>query len=348
MMARMTGSPGSHIRRSFRLGAVVLALSGGPAFAQTTNLRLADTFPASHYIADKITKWFMQTATERSNGAVKFEYYPAEQLGKAKDMLTLVGNGVADIAYVAPSFVTDKLPLSGVAELPLGFTTSCQGTRAFYSLANEAGVIAQRELAPNNVRLLFTVVLPPYQVFVRGRDLKSIADVKSLKIRTSGKAKELAVRALGAVPIQIATPDVYQALSRGTIDGMLFPYSSIYSYDLQDLTKSATQGANFGSFVVMYVISERKWRTLPPAVQETLRSVGREATERGCQISEAQERDDQERLRVKGVSEIALSDADKATVEREMSGIGRLWAKELDDRGKPGTLVLDAFEKASR
>lgn len=347
-MVRRNASPGSHIRRRLWVGALGLVLSGTPALAQTTNLRLADTFPASHYIADKITKWFMQTATERSNGAVKFEYYPAEQLGKAKDMLTLVSNGVADIAYVAPSFVTDKLPLSGVAELPLGFTTSCQGTRAFYSLVNEGGVIAQRELAPNNVRLLFTIVLPPYQVFVRGRDLKSVSDVKGLKIRTSGKAKELAVRALGAVPIQIATPDVYQALSRGTIDGMLFPYSSIYSYDLQDLAKSATQGANFGSFVVMYVISERKWRTLPPAVQETLRSVGKEATERGCQISESQERDDQERLRVKGVSETALSDADKATVDKEMSGIGRLWAKELDDRGKPGTLVLDTFEKASR
>lgn len=347
-MVRGNPSLGSLVRRHLWVGAFCLILSGSPTLAQTTNLRLADTFPASHYIADKITKWFMQTATERSNGAVKFEYYPAEQLGKAKDMLTLVSNGVADIAYVAPSFVTDKLPLSGVAELPLGFTTSCQGTRAFYSLANEGGVIAQRELAPNNVRLLFTIVLPPYQVFVRGRDLKSISDVKGLKIRTSGKAKELAVRALGAVPIQIATPDVYQALSRGTIDGMLFPYSSIYSYDLQDLTKSATQGANFGSFVVMYVISERKWRTLSPTAQETLRSVGREATERGCEISQAQERDDQERLRVKGISEIAVGNADKTAVDNEMSGIGRLWAKELDDRGKPGTLVLDAFEKASR
>jgi TRAP-type C4-dicarboxylate transport system substrate-binding protein len=333
------------------MGAAALwtaALGGSAVAADTANLRLADTFPASHYIADKVTKWFMKTVTERSNGAIKFEYYPAEQLGKAKDMLSLVGNGVADIAYVAPSFVTDKLPLSGVAELPLSFTTSCQGTRAFYSLAKEGGLVAERELTPNNVRLLFTIVLPPYQVFVRGRDLKSIADIKSLKIRTSGKAKELAVRAMGAVPIQIATPDVYQALSRGTIDGMLFPYSSLYSYDLQDLTKSATRGANFGSFVVMYVIGERKWRTLSPTVQDTLRRVGQEATERGCQISEAQERDDEQRLKAKGLTEIALREADKALVDKEMAGIGHLWAKELDDRGKPGTLVLDAFEKASR
>jgi TRAP-type C4-dicarboxylate transport system substrate-binding protein len=336
----------STIRGAATLGLLVLALgASGARAADPVTLRLADSFPAGHYIADKVTKWFMQQVTERANGAVKFEYYPAEQLGKAKDMLALVGNGVADIAYVAPSFTTDKLPLSGVAELPLGFSTSCEGTNAFYKLAGEGGIIAQRELAPNNVRLLFTLVLPPYQVFLRGPNLKSIADVKGLKIRTSGKAKELAVQALGAVPIQIATPDVYQALSRGTIDGMLFPYSSIYSYDLQDLTKSAALGANFGSFIVIYAISERKWRTLTPQVQEVLRSVGKEATERGCQISQEQERGDQERLKAKGVSEIALSDADKTAVAAAMSGIGRTWAKDLDGRGKPGTPVLDAFEK---
>ncbi len=337
----------SKLPQAVALGALALALWAGRAqAADPVTLRLADSFPAGHYIADKVTKWFMQQATERTQGAVKFEYYPAEQLGKAKDMLALVGNGVADIAYVAPSFTTDKLPLSGVAELPLGFSTSCEGTKAFYQLAGEGGIVAQRELAPNNVRLLFTLVLPPYQIFLRGPNLKSIADVSGLKIRTSGKAKELAVQALGAVPIQIATPDVYQALSRGTIDGMLFPYSSIYSYDLQDLTKSASLGANFGSFIVMYTISERKWRTLSPAVQAALRSVGKEATERGCQISQEQERADQERLKTKGVTEIALSDADKAAVAEKMAGIGRVWAKELDGRGKPGTAVLEAFEKA--
>jgi TRAP-type C4-dicarboxylate transport system substrate-binding protein len=192
-------------------------------------------------------------------------------------MLSLTQTGVADIAYVAPSFITDKLPLSDVAELPLGFSTSCEGTRAYYKLAAD-GIIADRELKPNRIRLLFTIVLPPYQVFLRGAGLNTIESVKGLKIQTSGKANELAVQALGAVPIQIATPDVCQALSRGTIDGMLFPYASIYPYDLQDLIRSASLGSNFGSFSVIYAIGERRWRGLPPEIQSALGAVGQEAT----------------------------------------------------------------------
>jgi TRAP-type C4-dicarboxylate transport system substrate-binding protein len=327
--------------------AAALCLQGAVAAAQAQEitLRLADSFPAGHYIAEKTTRWFMEQVTERTGHKIKFQYYPAEQLGKVKDMLSITQTGVADIAYIAPSFITDKLPLSSVAELPLDFTTSCEGTRAYYKLAAE-GILAEKEQKPNNIRLLFTIVLPPYQVFLRGPGLKSLDSLKGLKIRTSGKPKELAIQTLGAVPIQIATPDVYQALSRGTIDGMVFPYSSIYAYDLQDLTKSASIGSNFGSFIVGYSISERRWRTLPPDVQNALTAVGKEATERGCQITQATEAADQARLKALGVAEVEFSAEDKVRMAQEMSGISKLWAKELDQRGKAGSQVLDAFEKA--
>ena len=315
------------------------------AAADTITLRVADSFPSGHYISEKVTRWYLEQVTERTAGKVKFQYYPAEQLGKAKDLLSLTQTGVVDIGYVAPSFATDKLPLSGVAELPLSFTTSCEGTHAFYKLATD-GIVAERELKPNNVRMLFTVVLPPYQIFFHGAGLHSLADIRNQKIRTSGKAKELALQALGAVPIQIASPDVYPALSRGTIDGMLFPYSSIFSYDLQDLVKSASVGANFGSFVVTYMISEARWRTLPPDVQTAMIQVGKETSDRGCQISQDDEASDRDRLKGKGVSEIEFSAPDQAVLQREMQGVSQAWAKELDRRGKPGTEVLEAFETA--
>ncbi|MEO6782236.1 MAG: TRAP transporter substrate-binding protein DctP [Bradyrhizobium sp.] len=224
--------------------ACVAALEVTPASAaDPITLRVADSFPSGHYISEQITKWFMDRVAKETGNRIAFQYYPSEQLGKAKDLLTLTQTGVTDIGYVAPSFVTDKLPLLVVAELPLSFSTSCEGTAAYYKLATD-GILAKRELAPNGVRLLFTIVTPPYQIFLRSAAFPGIDAIKGLKIRTSGKAKELAVQKLGAVSLQIASPDVYQSLSRGTIDGMLFPYSSIFSYDVQDLIKSASVGAN--------------------------------------------------------------------------------------------------------
>jgi len=316
-----------------------------PASAADIALRVADSFPSGHYISEQVTKWYMDRVTKETDNKVTFQYYPSEQLGKAKDILKLTQTGVADIGYVAPAFVTDKLPLSVVAELPLGFSTSCAGTMAYYKLASD-GIIAQRELAPNGVKLLFAIVLPPYQVFLRSGSFSDLNSLNGAKIRTTGNAKELAVKKLGAVPLQIATPDVYQSLSRGTIDGMLFPYSSIFSYDLQDQIKSASKDANFGSFVVTYLISEKRWKSLPSDVQTTMARIGREATERGCEISQRNEQQDQERLAAHGVKEVEFSGADKTRFEKEMSDVSDEWAKELDGRGKPGTEVLEAFKSA--
>lgn len=337
------------MQSSFRMAALGLApcilLQTAPALAADITLRVADSFPSGHYISEQVTKWYMDRVTKETGDKVAFQYFPSEQLGKAKDILKLTQTGVADIGYVAPAFVTDKLPLSVVAELPLSFSTSCVGTNAFYKLASE-GIIAQRELAPNGVKLLFAIVLPPYQIFLRSASFAGIDAIKGLKIRTTGKAKELAVQKLGAVPLQIASPDVYQSLSRGTIDGMLFPYSSIFSYDVQDQIKSASSGANFGSFVVTYLISEKRWNSLPPDIQNTMQRIGREATERGCEISQRNEQEDQAKLKARGVNEIEFGEADKARIEKEMSDVSKDWAKELDARGKPGSEVLSAFEGA--
>ena len=115
---------------------------------------------------------------------------------------------------------------------------------------------------------------------------------------------------------------------------------------MQNLIKSASVGSNFGSFVVTYVISEKRWKTLAPDVQEAMLRVGRETTERGCEISQRNELQDQEKLKASGVLETEFSPADKARIEREMIEVSKDWAKELDARGKPGSEVLAAFESA--
>ena len=334
---------------TYRSGAAlacVFAFVGGAAFAEPVKLRVADSFPAGHYIGEKITKVWMADATKRANGALAFEYYPSEQLGKAKDMLSLTTSGVVDIGYVAPSFVTDKLPLSGVAELPLNFSESCPGTRAYSKLVDQDGILAKRELGPAGVRVLFSLVLPPYQAFLGKKTIEGLKTLEGLKIRTSGAAKELAVRKLGATPIQMPTPEVYESLSRGTIDGMLFPFSSIYSYDLQGLLKSATVGENLGSFIVAYMISDRKWKTLSPEAQKALSEAGAAATEAACKIAQETEAADRDRLKALGVSLVEFNAADKAKVRADMAVVSGEWAANLDKRGKPGSDVLKAFEAA--
>ena len=140
-------------------------------------------------------KPWMDDVTKRTNGAVTFSYYPNQQIGKAADMLRLTQSGVVDIGYIAPSYASDKMPLSEVAQLPEVFQTSCQGTLAYWKSARQ-GVLAKQEYAPNRIRLLMEVVLPPYQVFTTRQKIGSISDLQGLKLRTTGGAQDLTLRAI--------------------------------------------------------------------------------------------------------------------------------------------------------
>lgn len=326
--------------------ALAAALVAAPASAQTT-FRVGDSFPTGHYIAENTIKPFMAEVEKRSNGQAKFEYFPAQQLGKAKDLMALALSGVADIAYVAPSFVTDKLPLSVVAELPEAFDASCPGTRAYWKLVKEGGLLDQVEIKPAGLKILFTLVLDPYQIFLtKAHDqIAGLDSFTGKKVRTSGGAKEIALRKIGAVPVQIPTPEVREAASRGTIDGFLFPVSSIMPYDLAPHTGSATSGENFGSFVASFAMSRKKWDALPADLRKIMDEVGEEIVEAGCKNAEETTRVDRAKIEAAGVKFVTLPKAEHDKIAASMSEVGKEWAAELDKRGKKGTEVLTAFQK---
>lgn len=325
------------------LTALAAVSMAAPASAQT-KIKIADSFPVGHYLPKYFTTPMMdKLKADPAAKGFEFEYYPAEQMGKAKDFLSLVQSGVIDIAYVAPGFVSDKMPLSVVPELPLPYTGSCMATLAYWNLAKPGGLIAKKEFEPNGVRLLFTIVLPPYQVVTR-KPFASLKDVEGMKIRASGSAKELLLKKLKAVPVLMPTPEVYESLSRGTIDGVLFPFNSLAPYDIDKLSKTGTIGENFGSFVANWVISEKRWQSLPPAIQKSLTAMGEDLTRSACAQVEKDEAGDIAKIKAQGVKLTPLSAADKASLTQVSAEVAKDWADNLDRRGKAGHEALNAFK----
>ena len=81
--------------------AAALAWAGTAAQAQTITLRVADALPNGHIAHQFILRPFMEAVTKATSGQVVFQHFPAEQLGKAKDMLALTQTGVADMALTS-------------------------------------------------------------------------------------------------------------------------------------------------------------------------------------------------------------------------------------------------------
>ena len=172
----------------------------------------------------------------------------------------------------------------------------------------------------------------------------SLKDFEGMKIRTSGSAKELLLRKLGTVPVLMPSPEVYESLSRGTIDGVLFPFNSLAPYDLDKLSKTGTIGENFGSFVATWVVSEKRFQSLPPALQAELTAIGEESIGKVCQQVERDEAEDIEKLKRLGVKLLTLSPADHTLLAKVSQEVAAEWAQNLDRRGKSGSEVLNALK----
>jgi len=319
-----------------------------PAVAETVTLRVADYLPVGHFVAEFATQVWMDEVRERTGGKVSFDYFPAEQLGKSKDLLSLTQSGVTDVGLVAPSLITDKLPLAIVAEHPLEFSTSCEGTAAYWPLAKEGGLLDKAEFEPLGVQALFVLVTSPYQLYMTDDPISGIEAVQGRKIRITGGAKVLIARSIGAVPVQIASPELMEALSRGTVDGMMLSPPSVVTYGFENHVRYATRTENFGNFVVTYMISREKLRALPPDIRQALLDAGEAVTFSSCVKTDLDAERSTRQIGEAGVEFMDFSPDAHRQVVSTFSGLNKQWAKDLDQRGKPGTAVLEAFQDSVR
>lgn len=333
-----------------RIGAVaalaaISATLTGAAQAQTIELKFADRLPQDHYIARYATQPWIEEVHKATAGAVSIKRYPSQQLGKAKDMLTLTTAGVVDMGEFVPGYFGEQMPLSTVAEIPGLVPTACAASLAYQDLASEGGFLDKNELTPQRIKLLYVVGLPAYQLFV-SRKIDGLESLEGLKIRSTGSTMDNGLRHLGIVPIRMGAPELVESFARGTVDGTAYPTASIFTYDLQKHAKYATTGLSFGSTVTFYGISTRAWDKLSPEVQTAMLEAGKRATKRGCELIDKDDQEALERLGQGGTEIVEFSEQDRKAFAERLAPTAIDWAKNLDQKGRPGTETLELFREA--
>jgi TRAP-type C4-dicarboxylate transport system substrate-binding protein len=106
----------------------------------------------------------MDRAMNLTDGRVKSDYFPAGQLGKATEMISLNQSGIADIGMGSPPYIPDKLALYRVGDLPAMHEDACDGALAVAKLTQEGGILYEEEFAPANIRPLFVGFTPLYEI----------------------------------------------------------------------------------------------------------------------------------------------------------------------------------------
>lgn len=317
-----------------------------PATAQdTVALKLSDRFPDDHYVARYSSEHFIDEVEAASGGKVSIQRFGSQQLGKSKDALTLLRAGVFDIGELVPSYMSDQLSLTTVAELPGIVGSACEGALAYERLAEEGGIIHDEELGPANLKVLYVVGLPPYQIF-SSQEISDVDSLSGLKIRSSGGGMDAALRGVGMVPIRMSAAELYESFARGTVDGTSFPVASILSYDLGKFSKYGTRGESFGSNINIYAVTRDTWDALSPEMQEIMEKAGKETTRHACELIDSEADEAFAALQEGGTTLVRFDDSQKEKLDGLMSPAAEEWAKNLDDKGRSGSKTLAAFRQA--
>lgn len=323
-----------------------LATMAQPGAAQdAVHLKLAHGYPATHFLWEHGVARFVDRVAEQTGGKVTFEVFPNSQLGK--DQLALLSSGLADVALLTPAIAGGKLPLTSVTELPGLFGTSCEATRKFSEIAKEGGPLNEAEYKPLKLHVLYVLTVPPYTVITTKKPVASLADMSGLKIRVAGNAMTKTVGALGGVPVQIPGPEMFDALTRGTVDGALYSHMALPSLKLDQLFKYSVGGMSLGGGSVVLAMSDRAWEALPEDVKVAMNEAGPITEIESCSWQDEQEASFSKELAEERDWQIAtLYPEEKAQWEARITEVAKDWAAEMESTGKPGDAILEAFRNA--
>jgi TRAP-type C4-dicarboxylate transport system substrate-binding protein len=323
--------------------AITAASWVSPAAAQDViTLKFAHTLPATNYNWERAGKVFTEAVTAATNGRVQFEVYPAGQLGK--DVITTLQSGLADVGLIVPSFSAEKLPLSSVTELPGMYSTACEATGMIQQVLGDGGMLRTAEYEPLGLRPLFGATLIPYMVLTSSVEVTRLEDLQGLKLRANGAAMDKTIRSLGGVPVRAPGPELYDAISRGIVDGVFFTLNGLPQYTLEKVLNYGSRGPKIGSASVVYAVSDNSWEKLPDDVKAAIEEASDQTAKSFCTWMEEDERRMTTELAASG--EIVIRELPPEEIARWAERTAPLadeWASEMDSAGLKGSDMLEAY-----
>ncbi|HSD55267.1 MAG TPA: TRAP transporter substrate-binding protein [Burkholderiales bacterium] len=251
-----------------------LLVAAVQAWAQANALRFNWWIPPNHLTRTKIMDVWVKQVEAATQGRVKIEF-TATSLGAPPRQFDLVRDGVADLAMGVHGYTPDRFVLPQVAELPF-MSDSAEALSVALWRTHAKFFAARNEY--EGVKLIGVMTHGPGSLWSPKAPIRSLADLKGLKVRAGGGLQNEIVAKLGAAVVSAPAPQTFEILSRGVADATLFTNDAVASFGLGKLLKFNTRvpGGLFNStfFVVM---NEAKWNALAPQDRAAIEALSGEA-----------------------------------------------------------------------
>ncbi|MEO0249446.1 MAG: TRAP transporter substrate-binding protein, partial [candidate division WOR-3 bacterium] len=254
--------------------SLLLSASSVPSAAEAIKLQFAGYHPPTHMVST-LMAGYAEEVNKRLKGKVEVAAFPGGTLLSATKMAAGVQTGIADIGFSHCSYSRGRFPVMEIMELPLGLPSSWIATHVANDFYNK---FKPKEW--DNYHVLLFTTSPVNVVQTVSKPVKSLDDLKGMKIRGTGRSGDI-VKALGAVPMPIETPDLYEAIRRGVVDGAYLTLETLKGFKTGELLKFTTESWKLGSVYTFYIVmNKQKWTSLPPEAQKVFTDTSNEFIER--------------------------------------------------------------------
>jgi TRAP-type C4-dicarboxylate transport system substrate-binding protein len=290
------------------------------------------------------TPWFQQV-DKLTGGELKITYFNPNTLTPLADHFDSTISGMIGVGGNDCSRNPGKFDLSTVMEVPgLAPSSEC-GSLVFWELFKNHPEL-QKEYSEINILWLWASAT--YQLHTTKKEVKTLADLKNMKIVAWNKTSVNVLHALGANPIQLPPTDSYLALERGMADGVLCPLAPIISFKISDAVKYTTVCDIFlNGFWAG--IGHDTWKSLSPKAQKVMTDTTGEimAKQSGLTLDQGAVRDS-EKLKASGHTFYVLPDAERQNWLKATQKLRDRWVTDMEAKGyKNAKALLDDALKLS-
>jgi TRAP-type C4-dicarboxylate transport system substrate-binding protein len=325
-------------------GAVIALFAGcakteGDQGLGAVKLRYATPYSPAHPFSRGDARWIAYVE-RASAGRLQIEPYWGGSLMDESDSVRELGAGVADISYVVPiyqragaHFIRGQTPFyDGATDMHLQNRVALTLWEEFPQLSAELA----------SVRPLIVTGGSFLDVMTREKPVRSLDDLKGLRLRAPAEIT-LVLEQLGVDAEFMPMGEVYTALAKGTIDGVIAPVDTLKAMRFAEVIKYCTLVSIARGAYYSRAMNRDSWQRLSPELQKIIDAsipVWSEAvideltTAQAAGIKLAHERN---------VEFIRLAPEDMTRLRKVYGEMAQHSAEILERRGLPG---LAAYERA--
>jgi TRAP-type C4-dicarboxylate transport system substrate-binding protein len=313
----------------------------GPARAQAITIKVANWFPVSHQ-QDITLRAYAKELETRAGGKLKVKYYAAQTLVPTAQSYDAVVKGISDVGNHVLGYTMGRFPFTQILDFPLGYPAGAEATK----IANEF-YERFRPKEFNDVKVLFFHAQPGGFLHTKARLVTTMEDLRGLKLRCYGSNARF-VGLIGAAPVAMPMSEVYDALSKGVVDGLMSSYEALHGWKTGEHVNFTTENRDTAySAVFIVMMNKRKFASLPPDMQALVDQMSREYVEKYGKMWADLNLVAKSWLINRGTKLTVLSKAEEARwYEKGTKPLINAYTKEMKAKGLPGEEAVQFVQEA--